>query len=80
MTPTRLQLELSPAIQKAPPEVRDRARAFFEALIGDLSEIPEDNAFWDSMQVSMLAHSETGWSFLYRFDGRTLCVYDVRAD
>ncbi len=80
MTPTRLHLELAPAIQKAPAQAREQARAFFEQLIGDLSEIPHDDPFWDSMQVSILAHAEAGWSFLYRFDGRTLCVYDVRKE
>ena len=80
MTPTRLQLEIAPAFEKAPPEAQRRARVFFEELVADLREIPEDNAFWDSMQVSMLAHAEAGWSFLYRFDGRKLQVYDVRRE
>ncbi len=80
MPPTRLQLELAPIVDRAPADARRRAQAFFRRLLDDLSAIPDDNPFWDSMQVSILSHSEGGWSFLYRFDGRTLLVYDVRRE
>ena len=78
MTATRLQFEFSSSIERAPAEIQERARRFFVQLTEDLSEIPDDSPFWDSMQVSLLSHEEEGWSFLYRFDGRTLCVYDMR--
>ncbi len=77
---SRCTLEFTAATAKAPHDIRDRARRFFEQLLEDLAVIPDENAFWDSMQVSILAHSEGGWSFLYRFDGRTLFVYEVRED
>lgn len=78
--PTRFELEFAADAQKAPADVREKARRFFEQLLADLAVIPDENAFWDSMQVSILAHAEGGWSFLYRFDGRKLLVYDVRRD
>ena len=80
MTPTRTHIEFAPAARKAPAKVVSDAIAFFEQLADDLALVPEDSAFWDSMQVSMLSHSMEGWSFLYRFDGRTLCVYDARPE
>jgi len=78
MTNTGKRIEFAPATRKAPQEVCDRARGFFELLLKDLREIADENAFWDSMQLSMLEHSESGWSFLYRFNGHMLSVYDVR--
>ncbi len=78
MATLRTHIEFAPATAKAPPEVCERARAFFEDVLQILSAVPEENAFWDSLQVSLLAHTEQGWTFLYRFNGRTLVVYDAR--
>ena len=64
-------------LKQTPEYVRAQARIRFEQIAEIVKDIPDDHAFWDSMEVSRLCLVVHGWSFLYAFGDGTLRVTEA---
>jgi hypothetical protein len=75
---TRRVIMVEPALEAAPAEVREEAKARFDEIAAGVEGIAKDSPFWASAQVSRLCLSVRGWSFFYTLEDGTLRVTEVR--
>jgi hypothetical protein len=75
---SRCVIEFLPAVEAAPADVREEARARFEEITEGLEGIPKTSPFRDSVRISRLCLVVRGWSFFYNIDSETLRISEVR--